>query len=131
MNRSQLEALLDKLAADDASLQSQAVRRAEVSHGLLVVAMLAIQALASALEKVLGVLAEQHGGIVGPWLDEVEFAVINDARAVIASGPTADEAALIGKGIKAVEEVFAEFRAKLQLPLGGAQDEGSMRVFKS
>jgi hypothetical protein len=119
MNRLQLEALLDKLAADDASLQSQAVRRAETSHGLLVATMLALQALASALEKVLGVLSEQHGGIVGPWLDDVEFAVINDAREVIASGATADEAALVGKGIKAVEEVFAEFRAKMQLPVGG------------
>jgi hypothetical protein len=103
MNRSQLEALLDKLATDDESLQSQVVRRAEASHGLLVRTMLALQALASALEKVLEVLAEQHGGIIGPWLDEVEFVVINDAREVIASGATTDEAALVGKGIKAVE----------------------------
>ncbi len=116
MNRSQLEALLEKLAVDDASVQTQAVRHAEASHGLLVTTMLALQALASALEKLLGVLAEQHGGIVGPWFDELEFAVINDAKEVIASGATADEVVMAGKGIKAVEEVFVEFRGKLQLP---------------
>lgn len=115
MNRSQLEALLDKLAADDASLQAQATRGTETSHGLLVTTMLALQALASALEKVLGVLAEQHGGVVGPWLDEMETAAIDDAREVIASGTTADQAALVGKGVKAVEEVFSAFRAKLEL----------------
>ena len=99
MNRSQLEALLDKLAADDASLQTQAAHRAEASHGLLVITMLALQALTSALEKVLEALAEQHGGIVGPWLDEVESEVINDAREVISSGATADQRTLVGKGV--------------------------------
>ena len=116
MNRWQLECLLDKLAADDVSVQTQGVHRAEASHGLLVTTMLVVQALASALEKVLGVLAEQHGSIVGPWLDEVELAVINGAREVVASGATPDEAALVGKGVKAVEEMFSVFRAKLQLP---------------
>jgi hypothetical protein len=75
--------------------------------------MLALQALTSALEKVLANLADYHGGTVGPWLDELELAVINDAREVIASDTTHDGAALVSKGIKAVEEVFAEFRAKL------------------
>ncbi len=116
MNRSQLEALLNKLAADDAFLQAQTARGTETSHGLLVTTMLALQALASALEKVLGVLAEQHGGVVGPWLDKVEFTVIKDAREVIGSGASADEVAMVAKGIEAVKDVFAEFRAKLQLP---------------
>lgn len=110
MNRSQLEALLDKLAADDASLQAQAVLRAEASDKLLVTTMIALQALASALEKLLDILAKEHGGDIGPWLNEIETTVMINARESLASGATAESAAMIAKGIQAVQEVFMEFR---------------------
>jgi hypothetical protein len=112
MNRSQLEALLDKLAADDASLQAQAVRKAEASDKLLVTTMMALQALASALEKLLDIVADEHGGIIGPWLNEIEIAVMKNARDSLASGATPESAAMITKGIQAVQEVFMDFRGK-------------------
>jgi hypothetical protein len=117
MKRAQLEALLDKLAAD-AAVSGEAVHGARPTHSQLVGAMLILQALASGLGKVLEVLAEQHGGSLGPWFDEVELAAINDAKKSVASEIGVHEAALIGRGVSAVEDVFAEFRANMQLQSG-------------
>ena len=119
MKRAQLEALLDKLAAN-AALSGVATSDAQPTHSQLVGAMLVVQALASGLGKVLEVLAQQHGERLGPWFDEVERAAINDAKESVASEIGVHEAALIGRGVSAVEDVFAEFRANMQAP---ARDE--------
>jgi len=123
MNRAQIEAMLDKLAANNLAFNAEAVHRAGEAHTQLVMTMLIVQAVASALEKVLEVLAEQHGDTLGPWFDKVEHAAINDAKDSIASDATGDEAALVGKGVHAVTEVFAAFRARMQLRMREVKDK--------
>lgn len=110
MKRAEVEALLDELAAHETAVSAKQFAADQRAHTQLVIATVLIQAHLSAFERVLAILYAQHDETLGPWFDEIEMEAIQVTREAIASDLSDSDAALVARGVDAVEKMFAEFR---------------------